>query len=148
MIQATPDLLKHAKKTRALTLKSVELDNMTIFPSWSGSLATLSSTPAKKVILDEVRLMKLQIGEESNAIKLANDRLTTFRAMGLAQGYMVSTPSVEGDLLHQQLTVPGTKVFRWHHRCGNCGSVELLDFFKNIKFDPDTKEQRLPVSTA
>jgi len=137
MIRLTECLHNHVTGPRSLGLNKVELDNMSIYPSWSGSLASLSSTPVKRVILDEVRLMKLQIGEESNAIKLAEDRLTTFKSMGLAQGYMVSTPSIEGDLLHQQLDVYGTKVFHWVHQCPGCGSVTRLNFFKNVKKNED-----------
>lgn len=135
------DMIKYTKcladRVISMSLVKIELDNMTIHPGWGGSLSTLSSTPAKKVVLDEIRLMKLEIGEESNAIKLANDRLTTYRSMGLAQGYGVSTPSVEGDLLHQQLTIPGTTVLVWNVRCSHCGKVQVLDFFKNIYYNKE-----------
>lgn len=140
MIDETPDLAKHKVGNRALSTEKIELDNMTIYPGWSGSLASLSSTPAKRVILDEIRLMKLAIGEESNAIKLAGDRLTTYMEMGLAQGFGVSTPSVEGDLLYQQTKTPGTTVLHWAIRCETCGNIAVLDFFKNIKFDKKTKK--------
>lgn len=133
MINETPELKKHKIGIKSTSKVGIHLDNMSIYPGWAGSLGTLSSIPAKRVILDEIRLMKLQIGVESNAIKLANDRLTTYKQMGLAQGYAVSTPSVEGDLLHQQLTVPGTLVLKWHVKCENCGHVTILDFFENVK---------------
>lgn len=133
MILETPELRKHIKSLRNVSKIGIQLDNMSIYPAWAGSLATLSSIPAKRVILDEVRLMKLMIGEESNAIKLAADRLTTYYNMGLGQLYMVSTPSVEGDLLHQQLSVPGTLVLYWHVKCKFCGKASKLNFFKNIK---------------
>lgn len=133
MIDETPELKEHKTGIKTTSKTGIHLDNMSIYPGWAGSLGTLSSIPAKRVILDEVRLMKLQIGVESNAIKLANDRLTTYKNMGLAQGYAVSTPSVEGDLLHQQLEVPGTLVLKWHIKCEKCGHATILDFFKNIK---------------
>jgi phage terminase large subunit GpA-like protein len=133
MILETPELKKHIKSLRNVSKIGVQLDNMSIYPAWAGSLATMSSIPAKRVILDEVRLMKLMIGEESNAIKLAADRLTTYYNMGLGQLYLVSTPSVEGDLLHQQLSVPGTLVLHWHVKCKHCGKASKLDFFKNVK---------------
>jgi len=133
MILHTPELKKHVRSIRNVSKAGIVLDNMTIYPAWAGSLASISSTPGKRAILDEVRLMKLTIGKESNAIKLTQDRLTTYYDLGLAQLYMVSTPSVEGDLLHQQLKVPGTLVLCWHSKCCNCGKVEILDFFRNIK---------------
>lgn len=132
MIRETPALMSRVRGERDLSTVGIHLNNMTIYPAWSGSLASLSSTPAKRVILDEVRLMKLQIGDESNALKLANDRLTTYMQMGLGQGFAVSTPSVEGDLLHQQLTIPNTLVLKWHTKCENCGKAQILDFFANM----------------
>lgn len=133
MINNTPCLKEHTQGVKKTSRSEIELDNMTIYPAWAGSLATLSSIAAKTVILDELRLMKLMIGDESNALKLANDRLTTYLHMGLGQGFGVSTPSVEGDLLHQQLTVPSTLVLKWAVKCENCGKVQVLDFFKNKK---------------
>jgi len=138
LIEENPFLNKHKTGSR-LSLESIHLDNMSIYPGWSGSLASLSSTPAKRVILDEIRLMKLTIGEESNAIKLAADRLTTYLQMGLGQGYGVSTPSVEGDLLHQQLSVFGTTILHWAYVCKKCKHMEILDFFENIKFNKEEK---------
>jgi len=149
MIDETPELKKHKTGIKTTSKTGIHLDVMSIYPGWAGSLGTLSSIPAKRVVLDEVRLMKLQIGVESNAIKLANDRLTTYKNMGLAQGYAVSTPSVEGDLLHQQLSIPGTLVLKWHIKCENCGHAAVLDFFENIKLvvistDKEGKEKKEP----
>ena len=141
MIFLTPDLKEHVigNPRKTLNMESLSLDNMTIYPAWTGSLATLSGTPALTVILDEVRLMGLSIGVESNAIKLANDRLTTYRNFGLAQGFGVSTPSIEGDLLHQQTINKNHLVLYWHVKCKKCDKYQLLDFFKNIIFNADTK---------
>jgi len=133
IIEETPDLAKHIPNKRSMSKVGADLDNMKIFAAWAGSLATLSETPAKRVILDEIRLMPLTLGDESNAIKMADDRLTTYKSQGLAQGYGVSTPSVEGDLLHQQLTVHGTTVLRWAIKCWSCGKVQILNFWKNVK---------------
>ena len=140
IIKGTPDLAKHIINKRSISKVKIDLDNMEIFPAWAGSLGTLSETPAKRVVLDEIRLMPLTMGDESNAIKMAEDRLTTFKKFGLAQGYGVSTPSIEGDLLHQQLTVVNTRVLRWHIRCWNCGKPQILDFWKNIRINKDTKK--------
>lgn len=139
MIHSSPKLKAHKK---SFSMTALNFDNMTIYPAWSGSLASISSQPAKNVFLDEVRLMKLTTGKESNAIKLANDRLTTYKQYGLAHAYAVSTPSTEGDLLHQQLTIPGAKIVRWAFRCEHCGILKPLDFFKNFELK-DKKEVRV-----
>jgi phage terminase large subunit GpA-like protein len=139
VIEATPELAKHKTgKAKDMAKKGIVLDNMTIYPAWSGSLASMSSTPCKRVILDEVRLMKLTIGEESNAFKLANDRLTTYAHYKVGQGFAVSSPSSEGDLLHQQLQVEGTTVLWWWSKCPHCGKYQLLKFKNHIRFNKET----------
>lgn len=140
MIDNSEFLTQHKTNRKFdVSQKEIILDNMSITTGWAGSLGRMSSTPYKRVVLDEVRLMKLSVGEESNAIKFAGDRLTTYLDMGIGQGYMVSSPSVEGDLLHQQLSVHGTTVLFWHVPCPSCGEYQELDFFKNVKFDKTTK---------
>lgn len=134
------DFLSKHKSGKKLAVEHLDMDNMTILPGWSGSLASVSSVPCKKVILDEIRLMKLTVGDESNTLKLAGDRLTTYLRMGLGQGYGVSTPSIEGDLLHQQLSVPNTTVLYWAYTCEKCGHTEILDFFDNVKLDKEKRE--------
>jgi phage terminase large subunit GpA-like protein len=134
VIKESPELAVHLTgKLRDMSKTGIRLDNMTLYPAWAGSLASMSSFPMKRVFLDEVRLMPLTTGNESNAIKLASDRLTTYHHMGIGQGYLVSSPSVEGDLLHQQMSVPGTVVLRWQVPCMSCGRYQQLNFFKNVK---------------
>lgn len=135
IVERTKDLSKHVPNKRSISKSGIDLDNMKVFASWAGSLGALSETPAKRVILDEIRLMPLTKGAESNAIKMGDDRLTTYKSQGLAQGFGVSTPSVEGDLLHQQLTIPNTTVLRWAIKCENCGKLQILDFWKNVKLE-------------
>lgn len=140
VIQSTPDLAKHLTEyVRDVSKNNIRLDHMTIYPAWAGSIASMNSFPAKRVYWDEVRLMDLSIGNESNAIKLGQDRLTTYLAFGIGQGFMVSSPSTEGDLLYQQVTVPGTLYLCWQIQCQSCGEYQELDFFKNVKFDSSTK---------
>lgn len=133
MIRQTPELSKFMTgRVRDLCSEKVQLQNMTMYPAWAGSIATMNSFPMKRVFLDEVRLMPLTTGNESNAVKLAGDRLTTYENFGLSQGYIVSTPSVEGDLLHQQLSVSDTLYLSWQVQCQTCGEYQELDFFENF----------------
>lgn len=134
MIENTPYLLEKVMvphKTN-LTPENIHMHDMSLYLAWSNSLASLSSTPAGRVFADEVRLFKEAIGNESNAIKLLNDRMTTFDADGDAQGMLVSTPSVEGDLLHQQMTTKGTIVLYFYTQCEHCDTWQRLNFFDNL----------------
>lgn len=134
LIDRSPALAVHrTEKIKDISHSQIRLDNMTIYPAWGGSLASMSMMPFKRAALDEVRLMPLTQGNESNAIKLTGDRLTTYQEYGIAQGYMVSSPSIEGDLLHQQLSVPGTLFVTWGVHCPHCGEFQVLDFYENLK---------------
>lgn len=132
MVKNSPELSKFMTgKMRDASSEKFIMQHMTMYPAWAGSIATMNSFPMKRVFLDEVRLMHLTIGNESNAIKLCGDRLTTYQNFGLAQGYIVSSPSTEGDLLYQQLFIDGTLYVSWQVQCQTCGEYQELDFFEN-----------------
>lgn len=133
MINSTPRLKEHLRTKRALTKQSISLDTMSIDVAWSNSPATMNVLPKKRVIGDEIRLFKLMVGKESNAIKLMQDRLTTYLDLGIAQALFISSPSTEGDLLHQQLDVSGTLVLKWYVPCPDCNKYQSLDFWLNVK---------------
>ena len=142
MIDQTESLKGRIKKLRDVSKDGIELDSMTIYPAWSNSIASLNSFPKRYVIWDEVRLFKLTIGKESNALKLGEDRMTTYMNMGMAQGLLVSTPSTEGDLLWEKLTMPGVLELWWHVPCLHCGKYQRLDFFTHMKLiDEETRPQ-------
>jgi phage terminase large subunit GpA-like protein len=134
MINETPDLAAHkTERVRDVSKSGIELDHMTIHLGWGGSLGSVSSFPMKRVCVDEARLMPLTVGGESNPIQLAEDRLTTYLDMGIGQGYIVSSPSIEGDLLHQQLDRVNTSVWFWQVPCPECREYQPLSFRHNIK---------------
>lgn len=134
VIEETPDLAAHkTERVRDISKSGIELDHMTIHLGWGGSLGSVSSFPMKKVCVDEARLMPLTVGGESNPIQLAEDRLTTYLDMGIGQGYIVSSPSVEGDLLHQQLDRKNTSVWFWQVPCPECNEYQPLSFKDNVK---------------
>ena len=150
MVKATPDMMSNVEGDirKKLTIKHLMFKYCTVYLAWSNSLATLSSLPAAKVFLDEVRLFKTSIGKESNAIKLMYDRMTSYLAVKKAQMYIVSTPSEEDDLLHRQLDVPGTLVLYYYYRCPACLKWQILDFFDNVaSFSSyDSKTRRMTVT--
>lgn len=132
IIKATPELLKLAVQplSKNLTHKILRLVNKTVYLAWSNSPVTMNGKPAPKVYLDELRLFKQTLGKESNAVKQLSDRMTTYGDM--KQGVGVSTPSHEGDLLHRQTQVRGTKIYYYMCKCPHCGKFQFLDFFKNV----------------
>lgn len=138
MINATPDFQKYkTDKKTDMSHKGVKLKHMTIHPAWAGSPVSMNSFPMKRVCLDEARLMPLSVKKETNAIKYAGDRLTTYFDFGIGQGYVVSSPSVEGDLLYKQIDKENTLYVSWQVPCPECREYQELDFFKNIKIKDD-----------
>jgi len=134
VLENTPEMAIHKTgHVRDVNKAEVNLKNMNIALAWGGSLSTMSSIPRKRAAVDEARLLPLTTGNESNAIQLIEDRLTTYLEWGLAQAYLVSSPSVEGDLLFNQLDVPFTSVWMWHSKCQSCGEIQLLDDRKHLK---------------
>ena len=134
-VKRTPQLYKYVvqPESKTLTNDAIKLSHMTLYLGWSNSPASLSSTPCTRVFFDEVRLFKKELGNESNALMLGLDRLTIARSMGLAQAYMVSTPSDEGDLLYQQLQIPDTTVLHWYWCCPHCDVWFIPDFFAMVR---------------
>lgn len=134
MIDSTPCLLRHRYgRLDNVSREGVKLDTMVIHLGWSNSATKMNALPKMRVIFDEVRLFKKTLGHESNAVKQGMDMLTTYYAIGKGQAVLVSTPSVAGDLLHEQLIVPGTVVLFWCVPCPECGKFQKLDFFQNLK---------------
>ena len=135
MIKRTPFLYDHVKSDRDLNTNQVRLDNMLIEIAWSNSPSSVSSTSAGVIVADEIRTWNLEIKGEANSLKQLNDRMTTFLDFGQGQGFGVSSPSVEEDLLHQQTKVAGTITVYWHIKCKNkkCGKFFLPDFFRDLK---------------
>lgn len=144
MIENTPMLYEHViqPKDDNLLKTLTRLDNMCIFPVTAGSLSELSSITCSRIAIDELRLMDLTIGAESNVIKLTEDRLTVFLADGLGQGASVSSASSEDDLLFLQTLKPDTVVLHWYTECKFCHKMQVLDFFINMFIDPETKLPR------
>lgn len=134
VIEATPELSSHkTRKVRDISKSGIELDHMNIGLGWGGSLGSMSSIPRKRACIDECRLLPLTVGNESNAVQLVEDRLTTYLKWGLGQYYIVSSPSVEGDLLHSQLDISGTSVWFWCVPCLKCGTYQRLTLKNNIR---------------
>ena len=134
VIEKTPDLAAHkTERVRDISKSGIELDHMTIHLGWGGSLGTVSSFPQKRVCVDEARLMPLTVGAESNPIQLSDDRLTTYLDMGIGQGYVVSSCSIEGDLLHQQLDKVNTSIWFWQVPCLDCMELQTLTCKTHIK---------------
>ncbi len=140
LIQHSPELAAHIlqpEKT-SLTLKGITLDNMSIYPAWSRSPASLNSNTCIRVVLDEIRLMPLLVKNETNAIEYCEDRITTYSLGGRGQCLGVTTSAVEGDLMHQQIGRPYHQMFWWAYVCQHCNKTQVLDIYENFERNTET----------
>jgi len=142
MIELTPSLnnkIMHPKG-RKFSVRCIKLRSMTLHAGWAGGLGSLSSTPFQFVILDEIRLMGNSTGKESNAVKLANDRMKSYKKFGRSQAYGVTTPSEEYDLMYNQIKTPNTTQYWFMIKCASCDKYYIPNFFKNVKYDKGADE--------
>lgn len=145
LIQESEMLYKHVvqPEKQTMTLKSIKLDNMTIYPAWSNSAQSMNSVTCIGGVLDEIRLMPTQLPDGGNAIEYMWDRIKTYVRSGAAQFVGVTTPSHEGDLMHMQLGKPMTQELWFQSECPSCGKMQILDIYENFQFD-DRNQIYLP----
>jgi phage terminase large subunit GpA-like protein len=109
---------------------SVQLSHTWIKIGWSGSPASLASDPADTVVLDEVdKYMPFTSNKaEAGPIELAEKRTTTFRRLGRAKIFMLSTPTTENGPIWKFMEEEAELIFDWHVRCPDCGREQKMAF--------------------
>lgn len=128
LILRSPALREHlpaSRKSDALGLKTIELDRCILHAAWSGSPASLASTPIRYLILDEVDKFPRYSGIEANPIKLAAVRTRTFKGRG-RKHLIVSSPTL--DIAHLWSVYERSDQNRYWVPCPSCGAYQILDF--------------------
>lgn len=98
----------------------------------ANSPVTLSSTPARFVMLDELSRFPKEAGKEGSPIKLVLARTRTFSRR---KRYFVSTPTVEGECEISDLFELSDKR-HFYVPCPDCGHQQKLEF-KQLKWEKD-----------
>jgi len=122
MIEATPELRERISAPRSrdasnsMFVKS--FPNGQLIMTGANSPASLRSTPARYLFLDEVDSYPHDVGGEGDAVALAIARTVTFR--GKRKIFMASTPTVAGVSRIEQAFLEGDQQ-KFHVPCLHCG---------------------------
>lgn len=125
------------------TQKLIRLKTLTIYLAWSGSPSTVSNTPVRYAVSDEEDKYAFTAGKkETDAIKLLEKRMNTYRSVGKAKHIRLSTPTVESGPIWKALTEEAQVIFDYHVRCPECTLLQVMTD-RQIKFpenerDPET----------
>lgn len=95
-----------------------------------GSKARRTSTPARYVFGDEIK------DWEPGHWKTVKKRKAAWQGLGKTMGF--STPEEEGDDVDQSY-LEGTQD-KWLFPCPHCGHEQEYDFFANVEFDSEIKD--------
>lgn len=140
-IEENEFLDKHVLSPRkdCLSMSSIKMDNCSIYPGFSSNPASMNSLTCNAIGLDEVRLHKLKVKDGSNSIEYCEDRTSSYRTSGRTQHIGVTSPEIEGDLMHIQLSKDKTIEMWWMIPCpsASCDRLQILDIYKNFDLMSD-----------
>ncbi|CCK81221.1 terminase gpA endonuclease subunit [Desulfobacula toluolica] len=120
-----------------LSSSRINLQHMTIYFGWAGSVSALANKPIRYVISDEID--KPGFGDakkEASPLDLIDKRLITYR--DISKHWKISTPTVKSGNIWQELNHNTDVIFDYHVKCPFCGQLQLMTM-KRIKWDGGSK---------
>jgi len=146
MIESSPVLNEKIKavgsKDAENTINNKSFPGGALIMVGANSPTPLSSTPIKKLMLDEVDRYPLSAGEEGSPVELARARTRTFANRKIL---MVSTPTVEGtSVIWAEFLTTDQRYY--HVPCQHCFKLFVLKFehLSWIEGQPETVELACP----
>lgn len=139
MVRQSPEILAHLLPGDSLGKKAIHFDRMTVYTSWSNSPMSMSSTPYRYVIADEVDSFAAYAGgRHGSPLGHLEVRTRTFGDM--AKILAVGTPTIEGAYLWP-LFLQSTQ--RQHYiPCAHCGKYLRLRW-KEMRWPKDVDPMRI-----
>lgn len=112
----------------------------------ANSPTDLSSRPKRIILCDEIDKYPPSAGAEGDPLKLAEERASTFKALGRAKFVRTCSPTVEGfsRIGREYLASDQRRCFV---RCPHCRSEQLLEW-KNVHWDKTETGSYLPDTAA
>ena len=142
MFESSPTLTKHLKNGDIQNLnigQETELDRMFLYMGWAGSAVSMSSTPVRKIIIDEAAKCQMDIGDEANPYDLLRDRQKTFS--DISKLFAPSTSILEGDEF--DLEYGGTDMRSYWLKCPYCNQFHIARH-EYLQFDKNSVGHLLP----
>lgn len=108
----------------------------------ANSPTELSSRPKRIILCDEIDKYPLSAGSEGDPLKLAEERASTYRALGRAKFVRTCSPTVKGfSRIGREYAVSDQR--KLFVTCPHCGHEQLLAW-ANVRWDKDEAGQHLP----
>lgn len=140
MIMSSPALAQHVHAD-AWSVKSLEIhfDRMNVYLAWANSPATLASQPVQRVFLDEVDKYPPASRKEASPLKLARERVKTFK--GKSKVIKSSTPTTAEGVIYREWLKSARH--RYHVPCPHCGEMQPLEWARVKWPDGERNPDRL-----
>lgn len=139
MIDATPVLRSKIGQAGGRdsdnTINTKSFEGGVLMMIGANSPVGLSSTPAAKILLDEVDRMPKSAGEEGSPVDLARARARTFSNRKI---FLISTPTLEGDSVIEKEFKQGDCRY-YHVECQFCNDLFVITW-DCITWDNDDHE--------
>jgi phage terminase large subunit GpA-like protein len=145
-IEATPQLREIVEPPR-----SRDSENTITHKSYAGgaldfvganSPTDLASRPKRVILCDEIDKYPISAGSEGDPLKLAEERASTYHALGRAKFVRTCSPTVEGlSRIGREYAVSDQR--RLYVACPHCDFEQVLTW-ANVRWDRDEAGEHLP----
>ena len=112
-------------KERDLSAERINLQHMTLYPAWAGSVSSMANKPIRYANSDEID--KPSFGDsrkEASPLDLIDKRLNTFR--DISKHFKTSTPTLDSGNIWLELNHNTDVIFDFHVKCPFCGVLQLM----------------------
>jgi phage terminase large subunit GpA-like protein len=112
----------------------------------ANSPTDLASRPKRIILCDEIDKYPPSAGSEGDPLKLAEERASTFKAIGRAKFVRTCSPTVEGfSRIGREYSASDQR--RCYVACPHCGFEQLLEW-KQVRWDKTETGSHLPATAA
>jgi phage terminase large subunit GpA-like protein len=112
----------------------------------ANSPTELSSRPKRVILCDEIDKYPLSAGSEGDPLKLAEERASTYRALGRAKFVRTCSPTIKGlSRIGREYAASDQR--RLFVGCPHCGYQQMLAW-ANVRWDKDEAGQHLPATAG
>src|ERR1035437_8972180 len=112
----------------------------------ANSPADLASRPARIILCDEIDKFPPSAGSEGDPLKLAEERASTYKALGRAKFIRTCSPTVEGfSRIAREYEASDQR--RLYVACQHCGWQQVLTW-AHMRWDKDETGNALPETAA
>ena len=110
----------------------------------ANSPTDLASRPKRVILADEIDKYPLSAGSEGDPLKLAEERASTYKALGRAKFVRTCSPTVKGQsrIEREYLASDRRKLFL---ACPHCGHEQTLNW-SHVRWDRNARGEAVPES--